>query len=38
MSGYEVPNPILDSPFEEPAAHWHIEEGEGIHGRAPALK
>src|SRR3990172_2509189 len=27
MSCYEVPEPILNSPFEEPAEHWHIEEG-----------
>src|SRR5580704_6353681 len=28
MSAYEVPEPILNSPFEEPAEHWHIVEGE----------
>ena len=28
MSSYEVPQPILNSPFEEPQEHWHIEEGE----------
>lgn len=28
MSGYEVPEPILNSPFDEPAEHWHIVEGE----------
>ena len=28
MSGYEVPEPILNSPFEEPARHWNIVEGE----------
>ena len=28
MSGYEVPNPILNSPFYEPAEHWNIVEGE----------
>lgn len=27
MSSYEVPEPILNSPFKEPAEHWHIEEG-----------
>jgi len=27
MNNYEVPEPILNSPYEEPAAHWHIEEG-----------
>ena len=28
MSTYEVPEPILNSPFEPPAEHWHIVEGE----------
>jgi type III restriction enzyme len=28
MSGFEVPEPILNSPFEEPKEHWHIVEGE----------
>ncbi len=28
MSGYEVPEPILNSPFEEPKEHWLIREGE----------
>ncbi len=27
MSGYEVDEPILNSPYFEPALHWHIEEG-----------
>ena len=39
MSSYEVPEPILNSPFEEPAEHWHIEEGavpEQRPGRRPA--
>ncbi|MFZ0887458.1 MAG: DEAD/DEAH box helicase family protein [Candidatus Binataceae bacterium] len=27
MPDYEVPEPILNSPYEEPAAHWLIEEG-----------
>jgi type III restriction enzyme len=27
MADYEVPEPILNSPFEEPAWHWNIEEG-----------
>jgi len=26
MSTYEVEQPILNSPYEEPAEHWHIEE------------
>ena len=28
MSSYEVPEPILNSPFEEPKEHWQISEGE----------
>ena len=28
MSGFEVPEPILSSPFEEPPEHWRIVEGE----------
>jgi len=28
MSGYEVPEPIICSPFEEPREHWNIIEGE----------
>jgi hypothetical protein len=24
MSAYEVPQPILSSPFEEPKEHWHF--------------
>jgi len=27
MPDYEVPEPILNSPYEEPATHWNIEEG-----------
>ena len=27
-ANYEVPEPILNSPYEEPAWHWRIEEGE----------
>ena len=27
MSRYEVPEPIINSPFDEPKQHWHIEEG-----------
>ena len=27
MPDYEVPEPILNAPFEEPAWHWNIEEG-----------
>jgi type III restriction enzyme len=39
MSTYEVPEPILNTPYAEPAAHWHIEEGkfpERWEGRPPA--
>ncbi len=28
MTAYEVPEPILNSPFEEPREHWDIREGE----------
>ena len=28
MSGYEVPDPIQNSPFDPPSKHWHIVEGE----------
>jgi len=28
MSAFEVEQPILNSPFEEPAEHWQIEEGQ----------
>jgi type III restriction enzyme len=27
MTAFEVEQPILNSPFEEPAEHWQIEEG-----------
>ena len=27
-SSYEVPEPIINTPFDEPAQHWHIAEGE----------
>ncbi len=40
MSAYEVPQPILNSPFEEPQEHWHIVEGEEPKqrpGRRPAM-
>lgn len=26
-NGFEVPTPILNGPFDEPALHWHLEEG-----------
>lgn len=40
MSAYEVPEPILSTPFDEPRAHWHIQEGEQPEqrpGRRPAM-
>ena len=40
MSEFEVPQPIICSPFEEPDKHWHLEEGttpsEPSMGRRPA--
>ena len=39
MSGFEVPDPILNSPFAEPKEHWRIVEGEApqkLTGRRPA--
>lgn len=39
MSGFEVQEPILCGPFEEPAEHWLIVEGEvprKVPGRRPA--
>ncbi|MEK7676849.1 MAG: DEAD/DEAH box helicase family protein [Verrucomicrobiota bacterium] len=40
MSSYEVPEPIINSPFDEPQQHWHIEEGKDPElrpGRRPAM-
>lgn len=37
---YEVPDPILNSPYEEPKEHWNIVEGElpqRLPGRRPAI-
>lgn len=34
MSGYEVPEPILNSPYTEPQAHWYLVEGEPPEARA----
>src|SRR3990170_559614 len=39
MSSFEVGEPILNSPYEEPGEHWWIEEGrspERRRGRRPA--
>lgn len=40
MSNYEVPQPILNSPYDEPRWHWWIEEGqpcETREGRRPSV-
>jgi len=40
MNSFEVPEPILNAPFEEPAYHWYIREGEEPQkrsGRRPAI-
>ena len=40
MSDFEVPNPILNPPFEEPAKHWYIQEGQDPvlrPGRRPSI-
>jgi len=40
MADYEVPEPILNSPYEEPALHWWIAEGsppQKREGRRPAM-
>jgi type III restriction enzyme len=40
VSGFEVPEPILSGPYEEPAQHWRIVEGELPRlepGRRPAM-
>src|SRR5690606_37663767 len=39
-SDFEVPEPIICSPYDEPAEHWHIEEGkppERRRGRRPSV-
>lgn len=40
MSSFEVPEPILNSPFAEPEKHWFIREGEAPElrpGRRPSI-
>jgi type III restriction enzyme len=40
VRNYEVPEPIINSPFEEPRRHWDIVEGEEprlAEGRRPAM-
>jgi type III restriction enzyme len=37
--GFEVPEPIINGPFDEPTAHWELREGESPvkqAGRRPA--
>ena len=28
MSGFEIPDPILNSPYDEPQEYWYLEEGQ----------
>src|SRR5438132_761057 len=40
MNSFEVPEPILNTPFAEPAYHWYIREGEEPQkrpGRRPSI-
>ncbi|MCU1266246.1 MAG: putative type restriction-modification system, Res subunit [Acidobacteria bacterium] len=40
MSNYQVPEPIINSPYDEPKQHWNIVEGEQpqlLPDRRPAL-
>ena len=40
MAQYEVGEPILNSPFDEPQQHWHLAEGQAPQrrdGRRPAV-
>ena len=40
MNQYEVPEPILNSPYFEPSSYWRIIEGEPpvqVEGRRPAM-
>lgn len=40
MSRYEVPEPIINSPYDEPSQHWRLEEGkppELASGRRPPV-
>ena len=38
MSEFEVPQPIICSPFEEPAKHWHLVEGATLSEPAPGRR
>jgi type III restriction enzyme len=38
MSEFEVPQPIICSPFEEPEKHWHLEEGTAPTEPAPGRR
>jgi type III restriction enzyme len=40
MSSFEVPEPILNSPYAEPTAYWYIREGQDAQkrdGRRPSI-
>ncbi|MCI0350291.1 MAG: hypothetical protein L0Z53_12775, partial [Acidobacteriales bacterium] len=40
MNSYEVPDPILNTPFEKPKQYWFIQEGEQPEkreGRRPSV-
>jgi hypothetical protein len=38
MSGFEIPDPILNSPYDEPQKYWYLEEGQPPDNRnRPAL-
>ena len=32
MNNYEAPEPILNSPYDEPGEHWNIENGASPRG------
>lgn len=38
MSAFEVPQPILNAPFEEPREHWHIEHWHSAEGEVPETR
>lgn len=40
MTGFEVPDPIINGPYDEPAWHWWLQEGKPAEmrpGRRPAM-
>lgn len=38
MTQYEVPEPIINSPFDEPGQHWYIRQGEAPEIRARRVR